>query len=502
MLFSHTTAPWRAPSHPRRPRALALTILGALALTITAAACAPANPPFWQPGTAVVADTPIGPLVPIHWSATNGGDAAQTYQVDINGVAVALLPAATRACILTGLNPTTTYTVRITAHANGHHSLEKGGTAGDRTTTVTTPAAGGAGTVKGCLPFADTNTDGIPDDDDADRLPDAVETNTGTYLSASNTGTDPTLVDTDNDGLTDGDEVFGRTGLNLNAMGARPVHKDLFVETDWLDDPACPTTGHRPTPGGLTPMIDAFANAQVANPDGTTGIRAIVDYGQGGLYTGGNVIADTDGRIANNSAGSTEFTTHKATHFNPARKGVFHYAILTAYRGGNAEFGGDDLVIGNGCNDNDNIEFARVLMHELGHNFLLNHGGWTMPNNPFLSTPDEKPNYNSIMNNLYARTGPDTNCDGIGDGGIGYSYGTNADLDETDLSETNGICNGVDIDWNASGHISNNVQEDINGDGNINYPPYIGGPMLPLDDYDDWNRIETAGLRSFRNNAD
>jgi hypothetical protein len=61
----------------------------------------------------------------------------------------------------------------------------------------------------------DTDTDGacnIGDvDDDNDGLLDAVETNTGTYVSPTDTGTDPLIVDTDDDGYDDGDEVLAGT---------------------------------------------------------------------------------------------------------------------------------------------------------------------------------------------------------------------------------------------------------------------------------------------------
>jgi hypothetical protein len=56
-------------------------------------------------------------------------------------------------------------------------------------------------------------------DTDGDGLSDGVETNTGTFASASNTGTNPLDEDTDNDGLSDSDEV---------ALGTNP----LLVDSD------------------------------------------------------------------------------------------------------------------------------------------------------------------------------------------------------------------------------------------------------------------------------
>ena len=48
-------------------------------------------------------------------------------------------------------------------------------------------------------------------DTDVDGLDDAVETNTGIYVSSSNTGTNPNSADTDGDGVPDGLEVKEKT---------------------------------------------------------------------------------------------------------------------------------------------------------------------------------------------------------------------------------------------------------------------------------------------------
>ncbi len=51
--------------------------------------------------------------------------------------------------------------------------------------------------------------DGCPEwDNDGDALADSVETNTGVFISADSTGTDPNLADTDMDGVNDYDEVY------------------------------------------------------------------------------------------------------------------------------------------------------------------------------------------------------------------------------------------------------------------------------------------------------
>lgn len=53
-----------------------------------------------------------------------------------------------------------------------------------------------------------THDAGDPDDTDGDGLLDIYETNTGIYVSPTDTGSDPMLADTDEDGVSDGDEVL------------------------------------------------------------------------------------------------------------------------------------------------------------------------------------------------------------------------------------------------------------------------------------------------------
>jgi hypothetical protein len=72
--------------------------------------------------------------------------------------------------------------------------------------------------VLGGAPTLDRDGDGrqafLDDDDDGDGLADAVETGTGLFVSASDTGTDPLDPDSDGDGLLDGDELLAGTDPN------------------------------------------------------------------------------------------------------------------------------------------------------------------------------------------------------------------------------------------------------------------------------------------------
>ncbi len=224
-----------------------------------------------------------------------------------------------------------------------------------------------------------------PADADSDRLPDCVETNTRVFVNSLDTGTDPNDPDTDDDGLPDGDEVRGTAlGLDLPLMGASPLRRDILIEYDWFDDALdCAPHSHRPTAAALAAVTVAFAGAPGLNPDGSTGINVIHDYGQGGAFTGGNLIPDADG-VLDDGVNGFEFQTHKQANADPKRAGYFHYTLLphryntNSASSGQAELPGDDMIVSLYCAGSDQ-NVANTIMHELGHNLLLRHGGFETP---------------------------------------------------------------------------------------------------------------------------
>jgi fibro-slime domain-containing protein len=124
------------------------------------------------------------------------------------------------------------------------------------------------------------------DDSDQDGLLDAVETNTGIFLSAINTGTDPALADTDGDGLTDGFEVLA---------GTDPLAAD--TDRDGLSDGA-------ETTGGTNPLVaDTDGDGIQDGAEGVTGTNPLLDDTDAdGLLDGAEgaagtnpLVADTDG---------------------------------------------------------------------------------------------------------------------------------------------------------------------------------------------------------------
>jgi hypothetical protein len=78
---------------------------------------------------------------------------------------------------------------------------------------------------------ADPDNDTTPNyqdtDSDNDGLGDAVETGTGVFVDANDTGTDPYTADSDGDGVSDGDEVLG--GSDPTDGQSVPTQSDVPV---------------------------------------------------------------------------------------------------------------------------------------------------------------------------------------------------------------------------------------------------------------------------------
>ena len=330
-------------------------------------------------------------------------------------------------------------------------------------------------------------------DSDGDRLCDAVETNTLVFVDATDTGTDPNVADTDGDAIDDGDEVLGTAdGLDLPAMGAHPLRRDIFIEYDWFDDDRdCAFHSHQPTAAMVDLVSASFADAPVFNADGSSGIRVHHDYGQGGAFTGGNFIDDPDGVIAGHVGGS-EFRDYKAANFAAERHGYFHWCLLphrydtSSGSSGYAEIDGDDFIVSLYCAfSTQNV--ANTIQHELGHNLNLRHGGFENCN--------WKPNFNSVMNYKYQFPGVDSDCDPPGDGVLDYSRGTRVTLDENRLNEFLGTCGGPAVDWNGNTNIENPVTYDVNRDfGGNPQNGGCGGNLTELRDHNDWRNLVYSGI--------
>lgn len=251
-------------------------------------------------------------------------------------------------------------------------------------------------------------------DSDRDGLSDLEEPMLGLH---------PLDPDTDADGLPDGIESHVSRPISLVSLGVNPIKRDILLEIDWEEE----ILTSKVTDVGIQLAQKAFKNAPVNNPDGSQGVNLIVDQGQFGGGSG-TYSLDTlrlpyfyhmgaeSGHVYGNYNGWGEFNG-RLTWIN----GDFpHYGVAEPF-----------------------IE-AYLLLHELGHNLGLDHGGYE-------STPC-KPNYFSVMsyNPLMAL-------------GFTYSRGLRPPLDEANLNESEGIGKGP-VDWNLNYRIDDNwVEADIDG---------------------------------------
>ncbi len=249
-------------------------------------------------------------------------------------------------------------------------------------------------------------------DSDGDTICDAAE---------ARYQTNPNNSDTDGDSLSDAAELFGSNGVDLRYFGATPRKKDVFIEADYYPN-------LKPLDNAVSRVVQAFADAPVSNPDGTTGIALHIDVNQQ------IAAADVDSDL---SPVWTDFDVIKTKYFHNRRAKLFHYVLFANQYDGGSSSGksrgipAHDFIVtlGNWSTPGGTEQQqAGTLMHEFGHNLGLMHGGNENEN--------YKPNYLSLMSYSYQLGG--LTYDGTA-GKLDYSRVKIASVNESSLSETNGF---------------------------------------------------------------
>jgi hypothetical protein len=136
------------------------------------------------------------------------------------------------------------------------------------------------------------------EDSDGDGLTDDVETNTGVYVSPSDTGTDPNNPDTDGDGFSDGDEVNQGTDPNNPDDHPQPTIVTNKVCGDGIVDiPNDGNINEQCDPNDLTPEGEpVFLSGQGTCVDLTTNL-GMDNYTEGTLDCRSNCMFDVRGCI-------------------------------------------------------------------------------------------------------------------------------------------------------------------------------------------------------------
>lgn len=343
--------------------------------------------------------------------------------------------------------------------------------------------------------------------------------------------------DLDEDGIPDCNEQPGSTfvGMPLYEWGARVGQPDIFLEIDYLDSTNGGTLdfdeGVQPRQEALQKVVDAFAARDIAvHIDAGDLYDASPGLNPGNFDMGGGEMVPYALSIDLFPDGTqAEFYDYKAAYFDYRRLPIFHYVIFGTSRRSDGEAGssgvaellGNDLIVSLGswglnssnvASTNALINYqASTLMHELGHNLDLRHGGDENFN--------AKPNYLSIMNYVYQLRGLPVlgnnegdryyydyelgDCqsalvngpfDDPADFGMDFSDGTSTDLDPTNIDESLGLGRVTfgPVDYNCNG---NDSESNVNATG-------ILGPTI-MSDHDDWSNIviDFGGYSQWNNNG-
>ncbi|MGJ8697515.1 MAG: LamG-like jellyroll fold domain-containing protein [Verrucomicrobiaceae bacterium] len=136
-------------------------------------------------------------------------------------------------------------------------------------------------------------------DSDDDNLSDKVETNTGVWVSASDTGTNPRDVDSDDDTLNDGIEDNGGVFVSATQTGSNPNLADTDSDT-------------MPDNYEVTNSLDPSADDSLLDPDLDT-LDNITEFGLGTNPQ----LADTDADLLNDNV-----ETNTGTWVSPTNTGT------------------------------------------------------------------------------------------------------------------------------------------------------------------------------------
>ena len=335
--------------------------------------------------------------------------------------------------------------------------------------------------------YIESSSDTITIDSDLDGISDKFEENG---------------IDVNNDGLID---------LDLKKLGANPSYKDIFLELDYM-------LGFETNEEILGHVVNAFSNAPVTNPNGQNGINLHIIIDEQIPLDEMIKLTEIKNIKQDNFGTSVERSDPNFNNIKKAKDRIFHYSLFidkiedkpqaTGFgfnpkRLDSEDPRGMNFVISLGIlkdigRDITPIIQQGTLMHELGHNMGLKHGGKN--ENMF------KPNYISVMNYLFQTGHIERDLDYSGcssnlqEGSLDESKGifdpckdsrmsgyflkkycdTVPDQEHLDVSRVKFVVTNAPINWNNN----NNLNEH-----NIIYDVNCDKILSNLDSTNDWNGL-------------
>jgi hypothetical protein len=287
---------------------------------------------------------------------------------------------------------------------------------------------------------------------------------------------DSSITDKDKDGISEKYEIEGidinndnKIDLSLKEFRVSDSYKDIFVELDYMP-------GFKPSDLIKNKLINAFSKAPISNPNGNPGIKLhlIIDE----QIDGKDKIKLKEIKDIKNSKFGTSMERSDPNKINilAAKSMIFHYGLFVdklyeSPRNSGIGFHpflkhpddfypyGMNFVVSlgaikdrYGANAITADKQASTLMHELGHNLGLWHGGGY--------DVKYQPNYFSIMNYIFQ-----SGMVSLSPNNLDYSIcrtETGEELDERKLNEKQGLKDCIPQKRMTAFHTASNCDPDPN----------------------------------------